>query len=123
MPLGLQRLQGVEEVGRPACGLQIERVDLSYDFAEAQRLVERWRQGPRPTAVFTYNDDYGILLMRALQDAGFRIPDQIALIGCDDLPICNLLRPRLTSIRTGPARYSGKVLADFLDGLIRGTVS
>ena len=119
LPLGLQRLQGIERIGRLHSDLQIERIDLSYDFAEAQRLVEQWRQGPRPTAVFTYNDDYGTLLMRALQDAGFRIPDQIALVGCDDLPICDLLRPRLTSIRTGPARYSGQVLADFLDGLIR----
>ncbi len=122
LSLGLQRLQGVEEVGRRQ-GLQIERVDLSYDFAEAQRLVERWRQGPRPTAVFTYNDDYGTLLMRALQDTGIRIPDDVALVGCDDLPTCELLRPRLTSIRTGPAEYSGKLIADFLDGLIRGTVT
>jgi DNA-binding LacI/PurR family transcriptional regulator len=122
LPLGLQRLQGVEEVGRRH-GLQIERVDLSYDFAEAQRLVERWRGGPQPTAVFTYNDDFGTLLMRALQDTGVHIPDQVALVSCDDLPICDLLRPRLTSIRTGPAQYSGKLIADFLDGLIRGTVT
>jgi DNA-binding LacI/PurR family transcriptional regulator len=122
LSLGLQRLQGVEEAGR-RYGLQIERVDLGYDFAEAQSLVERWRQGPRPTAVFTYNDDFGMLLMRALQDTGVRIPDQIALVGCDDLPICDLLRPRLTSIRTGPAVYSGKLIAEFLDGLIRGTVT
>src|SRR5205823_1818467 len=73
--LGLERLQGIEEVGR-LHGLRIERVDLGYDIAEAQRLVDEWRHGPdpRPTAVFTYNDEYGMLLMRLLQDAGFCIP-------------------------------------------------
>jgi DNA-binding LacI/PurR family transcriptional regulator len=38
--------------------------------------------------------------MRALLDAGFAVPDQIALVGADDLPLCSLLRPRLTSVRT-----------------------
>ena len=38
-------------------------------------------------------------------------------------PNIQIYRPQLTSIRTGPARYSGQVLADFLDGLIRGTVT
>jgi DNA-binding LacI/PurR family transcriptional regulator len=120
--LALQRLQGIEEAARRHAGMRIDRVDLGYDFAEAQRLVEQWRKGPRPTAVFTYNDEFGVLLMRALKDAGFRIPDEVALVGCDDLPICDLLRPRLTSIRTGPAGHSGRVLADFLDGMIQGTV-
>ena len=51
-----------------------------------------------PRAVFTYNDEYAMLLMRALQDAGIRMPDQVALVGADDLPLCRLLRPRLSSV-------------------------
>jgi DNA-binding LacI/PurR family transcriptional regulator len=48
--------------------------------------------------VFTYNDEYAMLLMRALQDADICIPDEVALVGADDLPICRLLRPRLSSV-------------------------
>jgi DNA-binding LacI/PurR family transcriptional regulator len=119
--LGQERLQGVEEVGR-LHGLRIERVDLNYDIAEARRLVEQWRQGARPSAVFTYNDEYAMLLMRALQDAGFSVPNELALVGCDNLPLCELLCPTLTSIRIGPEQDGAKEIADFLDGLIRGTV-
>jgi DNA-binding LacI/PurR family transcriptional regulator len=97
--LGLGRWQGVERVGR-AEGLPVERIDLAYDERDAARHVARWKQGQRPTGVFTYNDEYGMLLMRALLDAGFAVPDQIALVGADDLPLCSLLRPRLTSVRT-----------------------
>jgi DNA-binding LacI/PurR family transcriptional regulator len=116
--IGIQRLQGVEQVSE-ALGLQVDRIDLAYDREEAARLASRWRQGPRPTAVFTYNDEYGMLLMRALQDVGLSIPDDIALVGCDNLPLCELLRPRLTSIHTSPG-LSARAIAAFFDGLIQG---
>ena len=48
--IGLERLQGIAEVGRPR-GVRVERVDLDYDIAEAQQLVQKWRKGPRPTAL------------------------------------------------------------------------
>ena len=113
--IGMQRLRGVEQVP----GLTVERIDLSYNWEEAMSLATKWRQGPRPTGVFTYNDEYGMLLMRALQDAGLTIPDDIALVGCDDLPLCELLRPQLTSIQTSPD-LSARTVATFFDGLIQG---
>lgn len=116
--IGIQRLQGVEQVGQ-ALGLQVARVDLAYDKEEVAQLAARWRQGPRPTAVFTYNDEYGMLLMSALQDARLSIPDDIALVGCDNLPLCELLRPQLTSIQTSPD-LSAHAIAVFFDELIQG---
>lgn len=118
MGIALQRLQGIEQVGK-SLGLQVDRIDLAYDREEAAQLASRWRQGPRPTAVFTYNDEYGMLLMRALQDADLSIPDDIALVGCDNLPLCELLRPRLTSIQMSPG-LSAHTVAAFFDGLIQG---
>lgn len=100
--LGLQRLEGVKKV-QQRYDVHVERVDLNFDTSEAANLASRWRQGGAPTAVFTYNDEYGFLLMSALKDAGFRIPQDIALIGCDDLPICDLMRPRLTSVNNSPS--------------------
>ena len=46
----------------------------------------------------------------------------MALVGCDNLAICELLRPRLTSIRIGPPDSGGPEIADFLDAMIRGKV-
>jgi DNA-binding LacI/PurR family transcriptional regulator len=95
--LGLERLTGAARVAS-LHGLSLERIDLAYDEKEAAQLAERWARGPHPGAVFTYNDEFAMLLMRALQDAGMRIPGDIALVGADDLPLCTLLRPRLTSV-------------------------
>ena len=79
-------------------------------------------QGPQADRAFTYNDEYGMMLMRILQDAGFCIPDDLALVGCDNLPIDELMRPRLTSVLIGAADSDGSGIAELLDGLIRGTV-
>jgi DNA-binding LacI/PurR family transcriptional regulator len=49
-------------------------------------------------AVFAYNDEYAMLLMRALQDEGIGIPEDTAVIGADDLMLGRLLRPRLSTV-------------------------
>jgi DNA-binding LacI/PurR family transcriptional regulator len=100
MHLGLQRLEGLKR-GEKTADIHIEKVDLAYDVHEAGTLAAKWKEGPRPSAIFTYNDDYGLLLMGALQDVGLRIPDDIALVGCDDLPLCEMVRPRLSSVNIG----------------------
>ena len=115
--LGWQRLVGLEQVARQAGGV-IERIDLGYDTGEAAALAENWKKGPRPTAVFTYNDEYGLLLMSALQDVGLNIPGDIALVGCDDLPLCEMLRPRLTSINLGSS--TAREIAVHFDRMIQG---
>jgi DNA-binding LacI/PurR family transcriptional regulator len=95
--LGLARLSGVERVAGDR-GLRVRRFNLTYDEAAAASLAQDWLQPSRPQAVFTYNDEFGMLLMRALQDAGLRVPHDVAMVGADDLPLCTLLRPRLSSV-------------------------
>lgn len=53
----------------------------------------------RPDAVFAANDIMAVGAMLALQDAGVRVPDDVALIGFDDVPIAALVRPGLTTLR------------------------
>jgi DNA-binding LacI/PurR family transcriptional regulator len=119
--LGLQRLAGLEKAGSQA-GIQIERVDLDYDLEEAATLAARWCHGPRPSAVFTYNDDYGLLLMSALQNQELDIPKDIALVGCDDLPLCEMIRPRLSSVSIGSDTPSRAIVA-YIDDMIQGRKS
>ncbi len=112
MHLGLQRLAGLKK-GEEMADIQIERVDLDYDVREADLLAVKWKKGPRPTAVFTYNDDYGLLLMGALQDVGLRIPADIALVGCDDLPLCEMVRPRLSSVNINSSLNAEYIVTRF----------
>lgn len=67
--------------------------------------------------MFAYNDEYAMLLMRALQDEGVRVPEDVAVIGADDLMLGRLLRPRLSTVRI--ELPSGRDLASLVDRAVR----
>jgi len=52
-----------------------------------------------PTAIFCANDHMAIGVMQRLQEAGFRIPDQISVAGYDDTEMCQVVVPKLTTVR------------------------
>jgi DNA-binding LacI/PurR family transcriptional regulator len=115
--VGIQRFEGLCRAAE-GHNASIERIDLDYDTGQAAELAAAWKQGPRPSAVFAYNDEYAFLLLAALQDAGLRVPEDIALVGCDDLPLCELTRPRLTSMHSNaPERIAA--LVTYFDALIQ----
>jgi DNA-binding LacI/PurR family transcriptional regulator len=51
------------------------------------------------TAVFAANDDMAIGLIRALQEAGRCVPDDISVVGFDDTPVAAYVTPPLTTVR------------------------
>lgn len=52
-----------------------------------------------PTAFFADNDMIALGAMKALQENGYRIPQDVSLVGFDDLPFSEIVSPRLTTIR------------------------
>lgn len=75
-----------------------KRVDSGSEEqgAEAMRLL--LEQNPRPDGVFCFNDPLAIGAMNAILDAGLRIPEDIAVIGCGNLHYNGSLRVPLSSI-------------------------
>lgn len=53
-----------------------------------------------PDAIFAANDWSAIGCMEAMQEAGIRFPEDISIIGCDDIEMCEWFKPTLTTIRT-----------------------
>ena len=78
---------------------------------------------PRPpTAVFAVNDLMAIGAMEAVQKAELRIPEDIAILGFDDIPPAVWVRPRLTTVAQYPTEM-GRVLAKALFERIQGNYS
>lgn len=54
---------------------------------------------PRPTAVFTVNDNTAVGLLSAVQRAGVRVPDDLSVVGYNDIPLAARLPVPLTTVR------------------------
>ncbi|MGA4846032.1 LacI family DNA-binding transcriptional regulator [Streptomyces sp. G5(2025)] len=95
---GAPRLTGARTAAAAFPGARILPLPLARTEESADRLAATWRELDLD-GVFAYNDEYAMLMMRALQDAGVDVPGETAVVGADDLLIARLLRPRLTSVR------------------------
>lgn len=80
----------------------VESLEIPGDFTQeagyegARALL---RLSDRPTAVFCVNDNMAVGALRAFQERGVRVPEDIALGGFDDIPMANYLTPSLTTVR------------------------
>jgi len=71
----------------------------------------------RPDAIFAASDIMAIGAMRALREAGLRVPDDVAVVGFDDLPQSAYSDPPLTTVRQ-PIYRLGTMTVDSLLDLI-----
>ncbi len=75
-----------------------------------------------PTAIFVASDVVAIGVMNMLHELGLEVPDDIALVGYDDIPIARYLTPPLTTIRL-PAFELGKRSGEVLLSIIKSNSS
>jgi LacI family transcriptional regulator len=71
------------------------------DFRESggqEAMRQIWAADPRPTAVFVANNLMTMGALTALHELGARLPDELSLVGFDDVPLGALLDPPLTVI-------------------------
>ena len=88
---------------------------ISEGYSAAKRLIKKM---PEMTALFAMADVTAIGAIRALNDSGYRIPEDISVIGFDGLEIGAYLVPKLTTIHQnlqGIAMKSVEILMDNID--------
>jgi LacI family transcriptional regulator len=83
-------------------------------------LAARLRAIPKPLAVMAQNDDFAVTILDACRDAKIAVPDELALVGCDnDELVCNSARIPLSSADTnleGQAYEAARLLDQLMDG-------
>lgn len=92
-----------------------------------QDMLEFLKKKPKlPTAFFADNDMIALSAMKALQEMGYHIPEDISIVGFDDLPFSEISTPALTTLRV-PNKEMGKMavrrLAELIEGIATDAVT
>ena len=90
------------------------RYDLKSGYENMKKLLKLENV---PTAVFCANDDIGVGAMKAIFEAGLKVPEDISIIGFDDSNFCNYVTPPLTSVRKDSlamSEYGGRNLLNLI---------
>src|SRR5690606_22952432 len=120
MAAGADRLSGYREA-LDAAGLA---PTVAYgDFTHASGVHAMWRlldQRPGLDAVFVASDIMAAGALHALRRAGRKVPDDVAVIGFDDLPLAQHTQPPLTTVRQ-PLEQVGATAANRLLAEMDGT--
>jgi len=119
-----QRLAGYREAVA-AAGRNPDEIPVlvgDYRMSSGSELAARAlrvSEEERPTALFCANDLMAIGAMEYCKSVGLRVPDDVSIVGFDDLPFASLLTPRLTTVRQ-PAHDMGRRAAELLFDMLEG---
>jgi|YNPNPStandDraft_1061719.scaffolds.fasta_scaffold54230_2 DNA-binding LacI/PurR family transcriptional regulator len=114
--------RALAEVGQPLDNSYIEVAGdwtLEAGYSAARALLARHADC---TALFCHSDWIALGAYRALRELGQRIPEDVSVVGYDDLPICDYVSPPLASVRQ-PRAALGELLAQLLVGAVERGMS
>lgn len=115
--------KGLQEIGIPfEEKLVIESGWLNPEQAydATLRYIDRFTTAEMPTALFVSSDIMAVMAMNALNSRGIRVPEDVSIIGFDDVDVCKLVRPRLTTVKQDKKQIA-KSIADTLYNCIQGS--
>ncbi|MEU8522927.1 LacI family DNA-binding transcriptional regulator [Streptomyces sp. NPDC048577] len=112
-----ERLEGFGEVLRPECVVAGEFTEDTGRTGVERALAE----GRAFDCVFAHNDLIAAGALAALRAAGRTVPDDVAVVGFDDIPMARHTEPPLTTVRQ-PMRRMGETAAGLLLAALAGEV-
>lgn len=86
------------------------------------RLFASLPEGKRPTALIAINDLVALGALRELNRLNLRVPEDVALIGCDNQFFTPYLNPPLTTVDLHPADHGKNAISELINAISGGTV-
>ena len=104
------------------CGLEFspERViciepTIEGAYRDMKAYLDSGRKPPK--ALFADNDILAVGASRALKEAGYSLPQDVSVVGFDDMPYCTMMRPQLTTVRVNNAGMGGVAIRRLSDAI------
>ena len=95
-----------------------------YSYQDGYQATRALLQkGCRFTAIFTMSDVMSIGAIRALRDAGLRVPEDVSVIGVDGLPLGAFIVPQLSTVRQFTQTIAQRSVEILLEGIEQGAAA
>jgi len=115
---GRDRYQGYQDALHERGLPLIPELVAEGEYSDASGYLAMKRLLPhQPDAVFVASDAMAFAAMRLIQEAGLRVPEDIAVVGFDDIPPAATSQPPLTTVRQ-PIQRTGSLAAEMLVDMI-----
>lgn len=119
---GRARARGFTDTVAAVPGTSVETLSVAWNargsHATALAALERMAGAERPSAAFCVADVIAVGLVRAARDAGLRVPQDLNVVGFDDLPVVRRLDPPLTTVNQPIREMAGaavRLLGELID--------
>ncbi|MCY1141000.1 LacI family DNA-binding transcriptional regulator [Actinoplanes sp. Pm04-4] len=108
----------LEEAGRPVPPCEHGDWSAESGYRAGLKLAAR----PECTAIFAANDQMALGVLRALHEAGRRVPEDVSVVGFDDIPDAGSFTPPLTTIHQDWAEIGRRCVQGLLEQINRHTL-
>lgn len=118
-------LKALNQVGLSLNGRSVRLIEcVSTEAGGIDGFQALWKSRRRPTAVVAMSDIIAIGVIKAAQDAGVRVPEDLSVVGFDNITLAGLIKPALTTVAqpsTEKGRLAASLLVKMLDAAVPPT--
>lgn len=107
-----------EELGAQGDPVKLEVVAGRFDYQSGEKAAAQFlsrHPADRPTAIAAASDQQAIGALRAARDLKIDIPEELSVVGFDDITLANLVVPRLTTVRQPTDQLARRAVERLLD--------
>jgi LacI family transcriptional regulator len=115
--LGHERIAFARQHAREA---DVDRRPTAFSHAMRKRQLQEVSLEDAPTAICCMNDGVAIDLMDSLERSGRRVPQDVSVVGFDDVPLASHHRIRLTTVRQDAATIGARAAEMLLSAVAEG---
>jgi LacI family transcriptional regulator len=115
--LGHERIAFARQHAREA---DVDRRPTAFSHAMRRRKLQEVSLEDAPTAICCMNDGVAIDLMDSLERSGRRVPEDVSVVGFDDVPLASHRRIRLTTVRQDAAMIGARAAEMLLSAVAEG---
>lgn len=110
---GLDGIQAA--LAESGLALPADRIRIAESPEAAESVALELLRGPAPTALIARTDNYALHILRTVRRAGWRVPEDVSIVGHDDISLAALYDPPLTTVRIDCTRLGQAAATTLLE--------